>query len=964
MATYLQGVTDYIPQFQPFQPDLNFFGNVMQTKQTQYDTNWKAMNKMYGQYYHADLTRDDNVQKKDQYLNQIAFNLKRVSQLDLSLEQNVNQATQIFKPFYEDKGLMKDMAWTKNFNNQYGMAQSYKGAYDDKQRAKFWDVGLREMDYMKDEFKNASSSDAMSFGNVQYTPYVNTVKEAQKLAKESGLSIESVDFSHEGGVKEGRWIIKTKNGEQLIEPLQKLFEAELGSDPAIQAVYKSQAYVNRKDYAYSNAAQFGGDKDKAEMKYLEESFNVLKEKSVARYNALKDRSTEYDNKIKNLEKQIKDGNASPDVAKDLKNYQEGKAINDKVLARAEQDHEMINGDESGTSSTSTGFQNPYGDLKSLRWKVDNGMASLLMQKDLDEAANIFAYKDAKQDLEANPYAVLADKNRYSMQQIAARNAGLERAARIRNAGEAETMKNKAKLDAGTHYIDEESGEIVAYEALNEIHNEPNDKGTSTDHLNLKNVSRQIGQMRTQQYAAPYLQNTLALIDRFVTEGTMSKQQASEILSYSKSKNISVDKFSKKLNGDNSYGFIRSEIGTKDLSQIKNRMNTWLNQNKSLSGINSVEYDNYKESALQMSDYINYIRADQDWRKETSKIAINELKRQGYKEAKYLYDDHGNLNTKHEYLKNLADSGVYITSSMREHYDDLVKAAGSVYASDKVTKTKSVLPGLDQLGKIKGSGTFTTGLNTSWVNPKAHSTKGNFWFNQMLGDHSKVDWGDVSKNRVTFDGISKTSFDARSEKGFRNDAGNSLLNSIRAEMMNPKSKMKNFKIGVAPIAAGSINKAAMVIYPDMEWLKNQVYTKDEKGNIKSGGIISINQYNAIAKNGISFITDSKNLSNDLYTRAFKSPLASYVDYYGSYSYSDPADPNYNLKITKNKIGTGDYTTQISYPLWNPEKGAYEMQTVINNTTTYGANLENIRPQANDFWGKAKNFNIELNNNYEY
>jgi hypothetical protein len=44
MATYLQGVTDYIPQFQPFQPDLNFYGNVMQTKQTQYDTNWKALN--------------------------------------------------------------------------------------------------------------------------------------------------------------------------------------------------------------------------------------------------------------------------------------------------------------------------------------------------------------------------------------------------------------------------------------------------------------------------------------------------------------------------------------------------------------------------------------------------------------------------------------------------------------------------------------------------------------------------------------------------------------------------------------------------------------------------------------------------------------------------------------------------------------------------------------------------------
>ena len=113
MATYISGVTDYIPQYQPFQPDYNFYSNVLQTKQTQYDTNWKALNKMYGQYYNADLTRDPNIAKKDNYLKQIEFNLQRVSQLDLSLEQNVDQATQIFKPFYEDKNLMKDMAWTK-----------------------------------------------------------------------------------------------------------------------------------------------------------------------------------------------------------------------------------------------------------------------------------------------------------------------------------------------------------------------------------------------------------------------------------------------------------------------------------------------------------------------------------------------------------------------------------------------------------------------------------------------------------------------------------------------------------------------------------------------------------------------------------------------------------------------------------------------------------------------------------
>ena len=115
MATYLQGVTDYIPQLQPFQPDLNLYANVLQTKQTQYDTAYKSLNKVYGQYFYADLTRNGNIERKDEILKNIDFNIKRISSLDLSLDQNVSQATQVFKPFYEDKNLMKDMAWTKEF---------------------------------------------------------------------------------------------------------------------------------------------------------------------------------------------------------------------------------------------------------------------------------------------------------------------------------------------------------------------------------------------------------------------------------------------------------------------------------------------------------------------------------------------------------------------------------------------------------------------------------------------------------------------------------------------------------------------------------------------------------------------------------------------------------------------------------------------------------------------------------
>ena len=237
MATYLSGVTDYIPQFQPFQPDLNFYSNIMQTKQSQYDSNWNALNKMYGQYYHAELTRDENIEKKDEYLHNIEFNLKRVSQLDLSLEENVDQATQIFKPFYEDKNLVKDMAYTKNYSGQKNKAEIYNSSLDPKEHSRYWQEGVDYLDYKRQEFKDATTEEALGMQNVSYVPYVNTIEKAQQIAKDANLNVSKITWSDDH-----RWVIKTKNGDLLTEPLQKLFEARLGNDPEVQQVYGVKAY--------------------------------------------------------------------------------------------------------------------------------------------------------------------------------------------------------------------------------------------------------------------------------------------------------------------------------------------------------------------------------------------------------------------------------------------------------------------------------------------------------------------------------------------------------------------------------------------------------------------------------------------------------------------------------------------------------------------------------------------------
>ena len=969
MATYLQGVTDYIPDYQPFQPDLNFYGNILQTKQTQYDTNWKALNNMYGQYYNAELTRDDNIKKRDEHLKNIEFNLKRVSQLDLSLEQNVTQATQVFKPFYEDKDLIKDMAYTKNYRSQINKAMAFKGSADGERNAMYWDTGVQALEFQREEFKKASSEEAANFGNSSYTPYVNTVKEAMKIAKEANLTVPGVEF----GGQNGEWIIKTKNGQNLIEPLSSLFEATLGSDPRVQDVYATQAYVDRKSYAKSNAAQFGGNEDAAEMKYLEDSFNVLKQQSVQRYKNMQQSSKSYDAKINDLEEQIKNGAGDADTEAQLENLRMNKDILTKNLERAQKSAEMLDDGQSSTPSTSSGFKNPYGDLKSLRMKVDSGMASMLMQKDLGEAANIFAYQNADMDIEANPFAVNEQQHKLEMAEIAARGEQ----DRLTAAYKVKAESDQKKIDDGSHYKDDE-GNIIAFENQEHTYIKPQGKGNVTDEVDYRQVSKTISKQHAETTGIPYMQNMLVMVDKLVASKQMTEKEAAQILSHSNYKNISRQKFSDKLN-KYGYYFLQNDIGHQDLSKIQSKFNSWVNKNAGLSVFKGQEYKDYTNSSLKFDDYSNYLKSNQEWAVKSSKAVVKNLEQGGFKYAKYLFDEKGRMKSKDEYYASLPKSikennkpsGVplYVSTGSSlsmgtsgksyvskpdwkkdVNYDDMRKAAHNAYSDAKVIKPKiNRLPGVPPGMIDEGTGLFTMGAAAITINPK--SGKSHYIFNNVANDvFSKFD---TSSDRVSFNGIGGDAFsNAKIETG---DAGLAMLNAIRASMQNPKSKMDMFEVAVSPIAANKAGKSAITFYPSAAWLKQYKSGSDDNDNL-----LSQDQYVNAIKNGITFFMDSDKLDNDLYKNSYSSPLAAYVESAGNYTYQDPRDPKRSFRVEKNNLGTGDFIVTTTAPIYNPTTRAYDMKTIRNNVGVLGNNLETFRQQTIDSWDYLTQYNSDVYN----
>jgi hypothetical protein len=270
MATYIQGVTDYLPQIQPFQPDLNFLGNILQTKQSRYDAAHKQLSNVYGTMLNSPMLRDKNISNRDNFFKMIQQDIHKMSGVDLSLQQNVDSAQQVFKALYDDQDIVKDMTWTRNYRNQKERGAAFKLCTDpEKCGGGWWEGGDQYLDYKAQEFKNATDEDARNFGDVEYVPYQNFQKDAMKWAKDMGFEIKYDDFSKAPG-----YITHIKNGEAMIQPLAKHFLSVFGSDPKYTKYFEALAYNTRKAWVNAKIGEYNSEEE-ASLAYMEQFYTAI-----------------------------------------------------------------------------------------------------------------------------------------------------------------------------------------------------------------------------------------------------------------------------------------------------------------------------------------------------------------------------------------------------------------------------------------------------------------------------------------------------------------------------------------------------------------------------------------------------------------------------------------------------------------------------------------------------------------
>lgn len=192
MATYLQGVTDIVPQIAPFQPDFGLVQKTLSTLQSRYDQGFASLKNAYNQVLNAPLSDVGNRAVKDQFFKEAQNRLKDLASVDLSLPENQSMAENVFAPFWEDNMIVQDAGLTKWYQNETRKASATRDAQDEKVRSQYSDVAVRYLQNGWEKLQQAGR-DPDKYNRLEkrrFVPFQDIQGYLDNRAKDEGLKIE------------------------------------------------------------------------------------------------------------------------------------------------------------------------------------------------------------------------------------------------------------------------------------------------------------------------------------------------------------------------------------------------------------------------------------------------------------------------------------------------------------------------------------------------------------------------------------------------------------------------------------------------------------------------------------------------------------------------------------------------------------------------------------------------------
>jgi len=283
MATYVPGAETYLPDIKSFTPDYKFLSAVLDVRTDKYNTNWKATNDLYNKIVYADLSRTDTKEQRDQYINQIAPSLEKISGMDLSMMQNVDSAKAVFAPFFEDDLIVSDIMHTTNFRKEMDYSNRLMGSPDKEMRDRYSVDGVKGLQYHMEDFINASPDKAMKMGLPKFIENANIMEMSQKILGEMKPPLK-MRVDHYGvnpnGTINSDWVITEQNGNLVTGAALQYIQKALLGDPRIQRHYENQAFVRGRDFAAEGMAKgMFATKEEGQAAWASETINRINQQN-------------------------------------------------------------------------------------------------------------------------------------------------------------------------------------------------------------------------------------------------------------------------------------------------------------------------------------------------------------------------------------------------------------------------------------------------------------------------------------------------------------------------------------------------------------------------------------------------------------------------------------------------------------------------------------------------------------
>jgi hypothetical protein len=389
MATFIPGVTDYIPQFQNDIPDLGLIQQTLKIKQSQYDANYAKIKSIQDSLLNAKLSRDDTKETRKAFMKAADKAIKQISTVDLSKPQNVSVAERIFDPLINNQLFLKDVAATKIAAAELQKGYDARECADPKKCNDGYNPESEEaINYWLENFKNMTPEEALKANPIRYVYDPKIPKRLTDLIKEIEPSAKVTEV-------QGQWIVKTKMGDEVQAHLNSILHNAIASDPQVQEYMRNKASVQRERFIRSS----GLPRAEADIKYNEEILTSI------------DKSTAED--LKNINTSIEKIQFQ---AKQLVDASGGKVPKgSRTMQRIEQFSQIIEMLESNKESILE-RQQEFESFKenANAAQIDNQVSSLLLSNQIRSFAKSYSALKKEVDIDANPFAVNEQKFNYDV----------------------------------------------------------------------------------------------------------------------------------------------------------------------------------------------------------------------------------------------------------------------------------------------------------------------------------------------------------------------------------------------------------------------------------------------------------------------------------------------------------------------------------------------------------------------